>query len=61
MLDVCLIHNQIAVDGGKWYQLPYGVDVMDIVLEMQLPSCLRPDCPMCRKREEELKQIWNRR
>ena len=38
----------------KWYDLPYGDDIMDVVEELQLPACLTT-CPMC-----EYQTIHNR-
>lgn len=61
MVDVCLIHNQLAVDGGKWYQLPHEESVMDIIIDLQLPACLSPDCPLCQEKKAEIDEIWNRR
>ena len=61
MIDVCITHNQLSIDGGKWYGFPYDQDVMDIVLELQLPVCLKPHCPMCEKRENDIKEAMKRR
>jgi len=46
IIFVCLTHDAINPDMYKWYPLPYGDDIMDVVEELQLPACLTT-CPKC--------------